>query len=99
MKHSTVFRCAAGIMAHPEFRYGCCGAIDRAAGGQTGNNFCRLARLSTYAAPSGDYFADLFRQKFGFWWTDPSDPNSEEDRTPRVLALLLAAEIAASEGL
>jgi hypothetical protein len=102
MKISTIFRKAAEIYADPKRTAsvsGCCMAIGHA----------EKPKRDVCCYPLSDaqmFFKTVFYLRsrtpcgpWWWWWASPADQAFEEHRTPRVLALLLAAEMAKDEGL
>lgn len=101
MKLSKLYRRAAAIMEHPDYHYGACGAIERAHCGETHRCFRRDGFPYMMFEQQHRYFGELFTAfpdalpYISYWWGEPS----EATRGARVIALYLAAEIAAEEGL
>lgn len=94
MKISRIFRMAAELYDDPlgpHSQSGCCHVIYQVA-------------VSRYAIDTAqNYFRTLFRPRYdgAYWWASPDgyyEPY-QRDRPLRVLALLLAAAVAESEGL
>lgn len=96
MKISKIFRRAAEVYANPErkaSKSGCCMAI-----GHVEEPTWHVGHYDT-ETPAQLFFKAIFGpRKSGWWWAYYVDNNFEEHRTPRVLALLFAAEMAEEEG-